>query len=237
MSRGLAPNASMRSAPSDQDRVAVTVWDWPVRAVHWAMVVLLVTLIITGELGGNALQWHMRAGAAMLALLLFRIAWGFAGTRHARFAHFLRAPRAVWAYASNVSHGAYQRSVGHNPLGGWSIVLMLTLLLAQVTTGLFANDQVATDAPLARFISEDLSNAMAWFHRRNLWVLIGVVILHIGAVLYFRFALKTDLIGPMIDGVNFLPAHAAVPAEPPRGWRAFALLAVCGGIAVFIVTR
>src|SRR5205085_10607784 len=103
--------------------------DWPVRVVHWAMTILIVVLVATATIGGNAMEWHMRAGEAMLALVLFRIVWGFAGSRYARFANFLRGPGAVAIYARSLTRPAREVHVGHNPLGGWMVIVLLAGLL------------------------------------------------------------------------------------------------------------
>ena len=118
------------------------------------------------------MDWHIRAGETMLTLVLFRILWGFLGSRHARFASFVRGPRAVLAYARSLLRPAHAQFAGHNPLGGWMVVLLLGALLAQASAGLFANDDIATEGPLARFISKDLSDAISSFHRRNAWFVV-----------------------------------------------------------------
>src|SRR5271166_1648469 len=94
------------------------VWDLPLRIVHWAMVALLIVLVATAKIGGDAMDWHIRAGETMLTLTLFRILWGFLGSRHARFANFVRGPRVVLAYARSLLRPAHAQFVGHNPLGG-----------------------------------------------------------------------------------------------------------------------
>src|ERR1700676_4191786 len=101
------------------DGVSVRVWDWPVRAVHWAMVALLVMLVVSAKIGGNAWEGHCRFGEEMLAVVLFRVIWGFAGPRHARFASFLRGPRAVMSYVRSLLRPPHHVHIGHNPLGGW----------------------------------------------------------------------------------------------------------------------
>jgi cytochrome b len=216
--------------------VSVPVWDWPVRLFHWSLVALLVAAVVTAKIGGNAMAWHMRAGMAILTLVLFRILWGFAGSRHARFASFVRGPGAVMAYLRSVLEPPRQFHAGHNPLGGWSVVAMLLVLLAQATSGLFANDDIATDGPLVRLVSKATSDAITWFHHRNFWVLATLATLHVAAVAYHFVALRDDLVRPMITGVKRLPSlHAAEgsgPTPTPRALLLLALaaLAVWGGL-------
>jgi len=126
----------------------IEVWDLPARIVHWAMVVCLVASIVTVKIGGNAMDWHVRSGIAMLILVLFRVLWGFVGTRYARFTGFVRGPSAALEYARSIVSPPHPIHVGHNPLGGWMVILLLAALLVQAGTGLFSNDDIATDGPL-----------------------------------------------------------------------------------------
>jgi cytochrome b len=220
------------------DPVAIRVWDWPVRLVHWAMVLLLIVLLITANIGGDAMAWHMRAGEAMLALVLFRVVWGFVGSRYARFSSFVRGPRAVIAYARSVFTPLHEVHVGHNPLGGWMVVALLLALLFQTATGLFTNDDVLTDGPLVRLISKDRSDTISSFHRRNVWIVVALASAHIGAVLFYLFALKENLIKPMLQGAKTLPAvHANADGGGTNGARAAVLFAVCAAAVWWVVTR
>ena len=117
----------------------------------------MVIAVVTSYIGGDAKEWHMRAGYGVLAMVLFRILWGFAGTRHARFASFVHGPRTAIRYARSFARRAPQATVGHNPLGGWSVIALLLALLVQAGTGLFANDDVLMEGPLVKFISDALS--------------------------------------------------------------------------------
>src|SRR5262245_2329397 len=113
------------------DATESLLWDLPVRIFHWGVVALLPAAWWTAE------EWHFEVhqwiGCTLRVLVVGRILWGFIGSRHARFADFLVGPRAVLAYL----RGAVPASAGHNPLGGWSVVVLLTLLLAQAISGLF----------------------------------------------------------------------------------------------------
>ena len=93
-------------------------WDLPTRIFHWLLAVLVVCSYITGKAGGPWLDWHMKSGYAILALLVFRLAWAFVGPTHARFTSFVRGPREAWQYTRTLFAGAPARVEGHNPLGG-----------------------------------------------------------------------------------------------------------------------
>ncbi len=225
----------MAGAPADS--LAIKVWDLPVRIVHWAMVVCLVTSIVTVKIGGNAMDWHVRSGIAMLVLVLFRVLWGFFGTRYSRFAGFVRGHGAVLEYARSMVRPRHATHVGHNPLGGWMVMLLLIALLIQAGTGLFSNDDIATDGPLVRYISKDLSDAIASFHRRHSWVVIGLAAVHIAAVLMYLAVWKENLIRPMLTGIKRLPQRFVSEAagNTPLARAAF-LFAVCA-LIVWLVTR
>jgi cytochrome b len=219
------------------DPVAVRVWDWPVRIVHWAMVLLLVALLTTAKIGGDAMEWHMRAGETMLALVLFRVSWGFAGSRYARFSSFVRGPRAVIAYTRSVLVPPRELHVGHNPLGGWMVIALLLALLFQAGTGLFTNDDVLTEGPLVRLITKDLSDTITGFHHRNAWIVIALATAHIGAVLFYLVALKENLIKPMLRGARTLPStHAAPAGDGASNVRASVLFAACAAAVWLLVT-
>jgi cytochrome b len=220
------------------DGVSVRVWDWPVRVVHWAMAVLLVVLVTTANIGGNAMEWHIRAGETMLALVLFRVVWGFTGSRYARFASFLRGPGAVSRYARSLSRPPHDLHVGHNPLGGWMVIALLVALLFQAGTGLFSNDDVLAEGPLVRFISKDLSDTISGFHIKNAWVVVALASIHIAAVVYYLVALKENLIAPMFHGSKMVPATKVDGDETPmQHAKAVALFAACAFAVWFVVTR
>ena len=235
MNRETTPPTPPRAAGNT---VTVAVWDWPVRIFHWCLVALLVVAVVTVKIGGNAMEWHMRAGMAILALVLFRILWGFFGSRHARFASFVRGPRAVLAYARSVLKPPHDLHVGHNPLGGWSVIAMLLVLLAQATTGLFSNDDIATDGPLVRLVTKETSDAVTSFHRLNVWVIAALVATHLGAIVFHVVALKESLVHAMVSGRKALPPHHADSAAGPTpAVRALVLMAIAALVVWSVVTK
>ena len=185
-------------------------WDLPVRAFHWLLVVLVVFSFVTGKAGGPWLDWHMKSGYAILALLVFRIAWGFAGSPPARFSSFLRGPKAAIAYARDVARGQAPHSPSHNPLGGWMVVAMIAILLVQAVTGLFTNDESAHEGPLAAIVANRTVDRMSDLHERNHWLVVGAVVLHLAAVATHHFVLKRNLTRAMVFGPLRFPLLAAV---------------------------
>ncbi len=209
--------------------VPTAVWDWPVRAVHWAVVALVAFLVTTGLKGGaSVMEWHMRAGEALLALVLFRMLWGFAGSRNARFVSFVRGPRKVLRHARSMLHSPCQVYAAHNPTGGWMVIALLLALLIQCCLGLFSHDDVMTEGPLVKLIGEDLSDVLSKLHRRGWWVVVALATVHIAAVLSYLVAWRENLIYPMFSGTKSLPPAVAdssgAKASTPR---ALVLLALC----------
>jgi cytochrome b len=213
---------------------AVKVWDVPTRAFHWLLVALFAALWISGARG--KLELHMTLGALVLALLLFRLAWGLLGSRTARFSDFLAGPRRVAAYLRGQWYG-----LGHNPLGGWMVAALLVLLTVQAAAGLFTSDDILTDGPLVWLASGSTVKLLSTVHRVLSKLLLGFVVLHVGAALYYRFGKADDLITPMLTGRKLLPPELAAKAarlEFRSPWLAVALFAaaaalVFGGLAAF----
>jgi cytochrome b len=185
-------------ARQDQGR---RVWDLPVRCTHWLLVIVLAGSWITGGLSGTAFKWHEFLGCTVLVLVSFRLLWGFFGTRHARFASFLRGPREIVSYARRIySLATYRPSIGHNPIGGWIVVAMLLLLLVQGMTGLFANDGVIETGPLFGWISTSLSDSLTKIHHLVFHLLQAIVALHIVAAVLYLILRHDNLVLPMLTG-------------------------------------
>ena len=118
----------------------VPVWDLGVRFFHWALVLLVITSFVTAKIGGNALTYHAWSGYTILTLLLFRVIWGLVGGTQARFTAFIRGPGTVIATLKGMFDRArHQPALGHNAMGGLSVLAMLLALLFQAGSGLFVN--------------------------------------------------------------------------------------------------
>lgn len=212
----------------------IRVWDIPVRLFHWLLVLLVVTLFVTGKLGGNWLEWHKRAGFSVLGLVAFRILWGFVGSHHARFANFLRGPTVVFAYIKVVMHKDSRHYAGHNPLGALSVVTMLGVLLLQSVLGLFSNDDLMLEGPYASLVSKAVSDQVTVLHKLNADLILILVGIHLAAIAFSWFYKKQNLVKPMFTGDKILPASAAErPSPRPRPiWLAW-LIGVCVAIATY----
>jgi cytochrome b len=178
---------------------AVPVWDVPIRLFHWGLVALIGFAWWSAE--QRELAWHRLAGYGILTLLLFRVGWGLWGSTTARFSHFVRGPKAVGAYATGILQRRAHPHIGHNPLGGWSIVALLGLLLIQVLLGLFAVDVDGMESgPLSYLVDFDMGRWAAETHDLTFNLLLGLIGLHLLAILFYRIYRREDLVGPMVHG-------------------------------------
>lgn len=231
------------------------VWDLPTRLFHWTLVLLLVLLWVSGEIGGLSLSHqgeilglkvsiflgnmdiHMLLGQAVLVLVLFRLMWGVVGSSTARFTSFVRGPRSFLAYVAAVARGEVPATTGHNPAGAVVILVMLALLLVQGGLGLFANDDIFSQGPLADTVSKATSDTLTGLHGVVFTLILAVVALHVAAALYYLVRGK-NLIRPMVTGRK--PADLLAAGEPePRmasPWLALPVLAAAVGI-VWLVVR
>ena len=237
-------------------RVAIKVWDLPVRLFHWAIVLLLVFQVVSGKIGGSLMEWHAYTGYAILVLVVFRILWGFSGGTHARFASFLAGPVATARFAVRLFSREAVPQVGHNPLGGWMVMALIVTLALQAASGLFAYDGAGAEGPLASRVSFELSSRLSQFHRWNLNLLFILSGLHVAAVIFHWTVKKEDLVSPMFTGIKHVPESVvherrdAPRATPPRrtasrepafvrfegAWRAIVVLAIAV-LTVYLVVR
>jgi cytochrome b len=230
--------ATVGTVTPPTDAAPVPVWDWPVRVVHWAMVFCVVSLVITGLRKGDAMPWHMWFGETLLALVLFRILWGFVGSGNARFGSFVRGPRAAISYVRSRLNPPHEIHVTHNPIGGWMVVALLVAMLVQASLGLYTNDDILWDGPLAQSVTKETSDLLASIHRRFAWVVVGLAVLHIVAVFAYLFAFRENLIVPMVVGSKRVPAGVATPeAARASSAKAIALMIACGLLVWWIVRR
>jgi len=214
--------------------MAILVWDVPTRLFHWLIVVLVAVCFVSGKIGGNAMQYHEWSGVTILVLLVFRISWGFFGSQPSRFKDFVKGPVAVWCYATEMVKGKSVRYLGHNPLGGWSVLAMLLVLMLQACLGLFANDDILTEGPLYLLVSKATSDWLTKIHRLNQYVLMGLVAIHLFAVAFHFFVKRENLLKPMITGTKHWPGNDTAPAMVST-WLALIIAALSmGGVYLLV---
>ena len=158
----------------------VPIWDLPTRLFHWVLAGLVGFSWWTAETHRDDL--HIWSGVAVLTLLIFRILWGFVGSSTARFANFVRGPRAVFGYLRGEWKG-----IGHNPLGAISVIVLLGLLIVQVCLGLISSDDDGlVEGPLAPLVSSATSEWAVDLHETLFNVLLALIALHLAAILFYR---------------------------------------------------
>jgi cytochrome b len=229
-------NAKLTEGKTASPPRSVLVWDLPTRLFHGLLAVFVIISFVTAKIGGNAMQYHEWSGFTILALLLFRLVWGVAGSRESRFVTFVRGPSAIVRYATNLLRkNSSTHFLGHNPLGGWSIIAMLLALLVQAATGLFANDDIVTEGPLFDWVGKAASDWLTRVHKLNQQVIIALVCVHVLAVLFYFFYKRENLVKPMITGVKEWSGAGPQPASG-RSWIA-ALIAGLAALAVYLLVR
>lgn len=206
------------------------VWDLPTRLFHWSLVGAVIFAVVSGQVGGNWIEWHGRAGLFILGLLAFRIVWGFIGSPTARFSQFVRGPSAIKAYLKGEWRG-----VGHNPLGALAVLALIGVSAAQVGSGLFANDDIAFAGPLAQLVSSEWSGRITGLHVQLFNGLLLVVGVHVAAIVFYARVKRTNLVLPMITGYQDQAASQPAPAKHSFWLRlaAFLTASVVASAAVY----
>ncbi|WP_159981840.1 MULTISPECIES: cytochrome b/b6 domain-containing protein [unclassified Novosphingobium] len=198
------------------------IWDPTVRLFHWLLVVLIAFSWWSGE--QHDMELHRLSGYAILALLVFRVFWGFAGPRTARFTNFVRGPAAVMAYMKGLGSRRTHAAEGHNPLGGWSVVAMLAVVGLMVVAGLFSVDVDGFESgPLADYVSFDQGRTAAELHETVFNAILALVALHVAAVVFYLVWKRQNLVRPMITG-----SRKVADGESPAQLRWSPALAVIG---------
>lgn len=206
-------------------------WDLPTRLFHWLTVVLVPAVYVTARL--DWMDWHGFAGTALLALLLFRLAWGFLGSETARFAGFLAAPRVALRHLARLFRREPDAQIGHNPAGGWMVLLLLALLLGEALTGIVVNNDVADQGRLTALLPAWLADLITDLHAMLWQALLAAVALHLAAIAIYAMAKGHHLLRPMLTGRKQLPAAGPPPrVTPPRIASLALALGVFAGSAV-----
>jgi len=203
------------------------VWDLPVRLFHWLLAALI--LFSWWSVKNHHTDWHIWSGCGILTLLIFRLLWGFVGSSTARWASFVRGPRALRDYLRGQWSGT-----GHTPLGGLSIVALLAAVAIQASLGLFAQDEDGIYlGPLSMLVSSDTSDRVRDLHERWFNILLALIVLHVAAILFYRFRGR-HLTKSMITGKAALDPKAS-PMKPGKWWVALICLAISIGIVRWII--
>ena len=202
------------------------IWDFPVRLTHWAFVLIIPAMWFTGE--EHMWDWHIRLGLLLLALLVFRIVWGFLGTDTARFASFVKGPQAIVAYLRGSKDESATK--GHNPLGALSVLALLGVMLVQVGLGLFSGDPYdGATGPLNGLVGVMTADWITETHEAFFYVVLAMIAVHLAAIIFYTAAKKQNLVGPMLSGKG---AKSAEVTDNSRASWAKVLVALVIAFAV-----
>ena len=184
-----------------RDAKQVRVWDPALRIYHWSLATLVIANWLLAKFGPSVMTWHFRLGYAIIALLAFRIVWGFIGPAPARFINFFPRPKAFFAYLRSFFSREPSHWPGHNPIGALSVFAMLAVLIWQVGSGLIADpDDFINVGPLASEVSSATSRKAVGWHHLGANLILVLVLFHIAAIIFYRIWKGEDLIRPMITG-------------------------------------
>ena len=219
-----------------QELRAVRVWDLPTRAFHWALVLAVAGMVVTGRIGGDAMIWHSRLGYATGSLLLFRLVWGLVGGHWSRFRAFTYSPRVTLEYLRG--RAGPETAVGHTPLGAASVYALLLFLAAQFATGLFSEDQADFTGPLSILVSNRAVRLLTGYHKNvGQFVVFALALLHVAAIAYYQLRRRQDLVGPMWRGDKQALVQVPESRDDARSrLLALALFALCCAAIAWLVS-
>jgi cytochrome b len=187
------------------------VWDIPVRLFHWLLVLSLFGQWLTAEVLENSMHIHFFIGYFTLGLIIFRLLWGFFGTRYAKFSSFIAGPKAIIGYLQTLVSKQKTVTTGHNPLGGLLLPAVLILVGLQAISGLFTSDDIVSAGPYYDTVNSTIQKWMQWLHHNVFDVLIGLVVIHVLAITWYQWGLKHDLITPMLTGKKVIETSKGIP--------------------------
>jgi cytochrome b len=222
----------MASGQGSERRVRI--WDVPTRLFHWLLALLILAAYLSHEF--STIQRHMQVGYVVLTLVGFRLLWGVVGSETSRFASFVPTPRWTAGYVRGLLAGRPPKTVGHNPLGSLLIYLMLALVAFQAITGLYANDGIFSEGPLAKLVGDDTSDLLTDWHTQSFWVLVGCIAVHVTANVVAELVFRQPLIRAMITGAKPVPADQPAPRLRPAWW-ALPPLVIAAAVVWYVVTQ
>jgi cytochrome b len=178
----------------------VKVWDLPVRLFHWTLVTCFIVAFITED---DVLALHVIAGYIIAGLLVFRVIWGFIGTRYARFSDFVKSRAEVMDYLKQVFRFRAPNYIGHNPAGGAMVIALLISLIITSLTGLAVYGAEEASGPLVGMMSslpQFMGKAFKELHEFFANFTLLLVVIHVTGVIVTSFQHRENLVKAMING-------------------------------------
>jgi cytochrome b len=198
----------------------ILVWDLPVRFFHWSLALSFAVAYLSSE----SERWqlvHITSGYVLAALIVFRLIWGFIGSRYARFSEFVRGPGAIKDYLLGLLRLRPPHYTGHNPAGAVAVLALLSLGLVTAASG-WAN------------FNEIGGKLLEELHEGAASIMLAVVGIHVAAVLLTSLLHRENLVASMIHGFKRGSTSLGIPR--PYWGVALAVLALIGG-TIFIAAR
>lgn len=187
--------------PQEQSIRSVKVWDIPTRIFHWLLVLSFTAAYLTSE-SERYRDWHVMFGYTVAALVVFRLFWGIAGTRYARFSSFFFEPSQMLAYLQSLLTSRPKRYLGHNPAGAVAIFLLLGLGVLTALSGFATNQEL-----LGEWVEE--------LHEGSAATMLAVVAVHILGVVVSSLLHRENLARSMFSGNKSGPADLAIDKTRP----------------------
>jgi cytochrome b len=219
----------------DHEMAKIKVWDIYIRVFHWLLLICILVSFISFRL--DEMDIHFISGHCVLALIIFRVIWGVIGSRTALFHSFIKGPGTILNYLQNPSSEKFKGMIGHSPIAALSVIAMLVVISVQVGTGLISDDEILLQGPLAQYVSSDLSYQATTYHGINAKLIIGLIVLHLAAIAFYRFIKKDDIVKPMVTGQKRVSEDAAqnVPSlDEKKPIRAAMAILISIAIAYFV---
>ena len=191
----------------------IRVWDLPLRLFHWLLVIAIALAFLSAEEDSALNRWHVLSGWAAAILIAFRLVWGLVGGEHSRFAAFVR-PSGLGRHLGELVRGRPEPTLGHNPLGAVSVLLLLGLAAAVILTGIM--------------LLEDAHELLGW-------ILLALVAVHVAAVVLMSLLTRESLVAAMISGTKPADRHPGAADARRPGPVALLVAAAVTAAAVFAV--
>ena len=211
-------------------RVEMVVWDLPLRVFHWTFMICVFGAIISGKMQ----NWdiHERFGLAIMGLVTFRLIWGFIGSSTARFSHFLARPSAVIEGLRDLRQKRASTKAGHSAVGGYATLALLALPLMMALTGSFSTDDILYDGPFYHLMPEWADQA-GIIHEIGEKAIFLIILLHLGALAYYYFAIRKNLVPAMVTGRSDNTTGPEVRLSPRKTYGGLLMLVLLVAVAQF----
>jgi cytochrome b len=223
---------------NSQPAELVKIWDVWVRLFHWSLAGCVLFLLVSGTTGWQFFEWHRLVGEAVLALILFRLCWGLAGSSNARLGSLLSTPWQALQHLLALIRGSVPAERGHNAAGGWAVLIMLMLISFQAVSGLLiADEEELIEGAFYGTLSGELSDELLHLHHLNGTVLKVVVLVHVIMIGIYAWRASQNLLKPMLTGSMWWPTNTRPPAVAfQHGLIGLLIAVVCVGVTGLILS-